>query len=84
MILKTTIANKIHDFIKSEIYSFEDQSCGTQEAADKVSLYVEELMRIAYEDGVREGGALATSFEWGSRRKDVSFERWFKDNENSL
>lgn len=43
--------------------------------------YQKEDLHTAYNDGVNEGMTSSSAFEWGTRRKDISFDEWFKDFE---
>lgn len=42
--------------------------------------YCKEDLNTAYVAGVSEGMTASGSFEWGTRRKDISFDDWFKDD----
>jgi hypothetical protein len=69
MLLQGPIENKIYAMIQGWTYSSQDEVCGIPETSEKITLYVEELMRLAYAAGVQ-------SMEEGKVIPWMSFEEW--------
>lgn len=69
----TNIENR--ELLKESLESL-PASATTEEGKE----YTKEDLEQAYVAGVSEGGSAVGSFEWGVRRKDVSFDDWFKSD----
>jgi len=64
--------NQLHPSPTPDVTPVEDGKQGGE--------YCKEDLNTAYVAGVSEGMTASGSFEWGIRRKGISFDDWFKDD----